>query len=860
MTNAALTEYVNWLRKKAPVEKDEGFPLAVKTPDWFKPHQAAATDWAVRKGRCALFAQFGLGKTNVQMQFARNVHTYTRGPFLFIVPLGVRHEFTQHDKLNPNTPMGMDIRYCRTDEEVMEALEETPYIITNYERVRDGDLDAGQFEGISLDEASCLRSYGTKTTQTFTSMCSIVPYKLVATATPAPNAKNEVDYLELINYANFLGICDRGQLMTRFFGRDSKKAGKLTLYSHEQDRFWLWVASWALFISKPSDLGFSDIGYVLPEMQVHWHKVDTDLSRAWEETDKRGQIKLLPEMGGDIKTSSKERRATLAQRIEKAVDVITADDPDKHWLIWHYLEDERHLIKKLIPDCVSVYGSQNLEEREDAIIGFSNGDYRMLSTKPESAGSGCNFQHHCSDAIFISPTDKFNDFIQAVHRIYRFMQNKPVNIHIIYADTQDGTVQIMKQKWAQHDRLTAQMSALVRKYGLSHEALEMKLVRSLNQGLESIKVEGDRFTLINNDCVAETMLMADNSIDQIVTSIPFGDHYEYSPSYNDFGHNMGDEPFFEQMDFLIPHLYRILKPGRVACIHVKDRITYGKMTGDAMYGVNPFSDKTVAAFLKHGWHFNGRITIDTDVVRENAQTYRLGWSENAKDSTKMGVGSSEYVLLFRKWHPSMSPNSNANGPEPVTKQKEGDGAYTRGKWQIQACGPWRSSGDELLSPAQIESMTDSALHHFWKQHTLKNGYNYHEHVKLTEMVDTAGKLPASSMLFPPFSNNPDVWTDILRIRTLNTELSRKTTENHICPLQLDVIERLVERFSNENDTILDPFNGVGSTVYQSIKMNRKGVGIELNPAYFDHAVGYCEKAEEHLTAPTLFDLIEFQVA
>lgn len=291
------------------------------------------------------------------------------------------------------------------------------------------------------------------------------------------------------------------------------------------------------------------------------------------------------------------------------------------------------------------------------------------------------------------------------------------------------------------------------------------------------------------------------------------------------------------MDFLIPQLYRILKPGRVACIHVKDRITYGKMTGQGMYGVNPFSDKTVAAFMKHGFHFNGRITIDTDVVRENAQTYRLGWSENAKDSTKMGVGSNEYVLLFRKWEPSMSPTGNANGPEPVTKDKKGDNAYTRAKWQIQACGPWRSSGNELLSPAQIESMTDSALHHFWKRHVLKNGYNYYEHVELTEAVDAAGKLPASSMLFPPFSSNPDVWTDILRIRTLNTDISRKTTENHICPLQLDVIERLVERFSNEGDTILDPFNGVGSTVYQSIKMNRKAIGIELNPAYFDHSIG-----------------------
>lgn len=854
-------DYLDFLRSKAPIERPAGFSSCEVTPEWFKPHQKDAVEWAVSKGRCALFASFGLGKSNIQLQFAKNIVKHTQGAFLFVVPLGVRHEFVQHDILNPKTPMGMDIRYCKTDSEVKSALEETPYIITNYERVRDGDITPSLFQGMSMDEASCLRSYGTKTTQVFTERCEDVPYKLVATATPAPNAKNEVDYLELINYAHFLGICDRGQLMTRFFGRDSKKAGKLTLYPHEQERFWIWVASWALFISKPSDLGHDDTGYTLPPINVHWHKVNTDLTRAWSETEKNsGQIKLLPEMSGDIKTSSKERRATLEHRIEKAVDIIVSDDPEKHWIIWHYLEDERHLIKKLIPEAVSVYGSQDLEDREDAIVGFSNGDYRIVSTKPEIAGSGCNFQHHCADAIFVGPTDKFNDFIQAVHRIYRFMQTKPVNIHIIYADTQDGTVQIMKQKWAQHDRLVDSMSALVRKYGLSHEALEMKLVRSLNEGTGSVCVEGKNFRLINNDCVVEAMRKESDSVHLIVTSIPFGDHYEYSPSFNDFGHNMGDDPFFEQMDFLVPEMYRILKPGRMACIHVKDRITYGKMTGDGMYGVNPFSDKTVAAFIKHGFHYQGRITIDTDVVRENAQTHRLGWSENAKDSTKMGVGSSEYVLLFRKWHPSMSPDGTANGPEPVTKDKTGEDAYSRGRWQIHAAGIWRSDGNELLSPAQIESLSDSAMHHFWKQYALKHGYSYNQHVQLVESVDNAGKLPSSSTLFPPYSNNPDVWTDILRIRTLNTELSRKTTESHICPLQLDVIERLIERYSNKGDVVLDTFNGVGSVVYQAIKMGRFGEGWELNPVYFNHSVGYCEKAEEELTAPTLFDLLDYQIA
>ena len=842
-----LKAYTELLRAKAPVVEDAGFNPQSPCPDWFKPHQRDAATWTANKGRAALFAAFGLGKTVIQLQWCKWVHEYTGGRTLIVAPLGVRQEFTRSD----GPKLGMVVQYCRTDDEVAAA--ETPFIITNYERVRDGDIDVGQFEGLTLDEASCLRSYGTKTTQTFQDQCKIVPYRMVATATPAPNAKNSVDYLELINYAHFLGVMDRGLAMTRFFGRDSKTAGKLTLYPHMESQFWLWVASWALFISKPSDLGYSDEGYALPPLKTHWHKVETDLTRAHSECDRRGQFKLMPDISGDIKTASKERRATLEDRVAKAVEIVKSQ-PNKHWIIWHYLEDERHLIQRMLPESKSVYGSQPLDEREDLIVGFSNGDFQILSTKPEIAGSGCNFQRHCSDMVFVGPTDKFNDFIQAVHRVYRFLQTQQVNIHIVYADTQSETVNIMRRKWTEHDELTERMSGIVRRYGLNHEDLKMQLERSL--GSNRLVVKGDNYTLVNNDSVVECNSIDSDSIDQIVTSIPFGDHYEYSPSYNDFGHNAGDEPFFEQMDYLIPNLYRILKPGRVACIHVKDRITYGKMTGTGMYGVNPFSDKTVSAFVKHGFHYMGRITIDTDVVRENAQTYRLGWTENSKDSTKMGCGSNEFVLLFRKWHPDMSPDNTANGPKPVTKEKVGDSAYSRAKWQIHASGTWRSSGDELLSPAQLQSMDHRQIMFWWKGYCERNGYDYQKHLQVTELMDEVGSVPSGWMLFPPHSNNPDVWTDILRIRTLNTNLSRKTSENHVCPLQLDVIERLIDRYSNPGDVVLDPFNGVGSTVFQSIKMGRKGYGIELSHDYWGHSVAFCEQAEAQMATPTLFDLME----
>lgn len=831
------------MRSKIPVAHGDGFEPPSECPDWFKPHQVDCCHWAIRKGKAALFESFGLGKTVQQLQIAKWIHEHTGGKVLIVAPLGVRQEFTRND----GPRMGMVVTYVRNDAEV--AACQTPYCITNYERVRDGGIDVKQFAGATLDEASCLRSYGTKTTQQFAMLFRDVPYRFVATATPSPN-----DFIELINYADFLGVMDRGQAMTRFFQRDSKKAGNLTLYPHEEHNFWLWVASWAVFVTKPSDLGYDDAGYDMPPVTVHWHEVKGDQGLPGEFKDSYGQLMLFEKQIGGIKHVAKNRRKTKDTRIAKAAEIVEASTDD-NWLIWHYLEAERAEITKTIPDSKAVYGSQPLDVREVIVEDFAEGRLRVLSSKPELLGSGCNFQRHCHKAIFIGPTDKFNDFIQAFHRIVRFMQDKPVEIHIVFADTQYDTVVIMKRKWEQHKVLEARMREIILENGLSGEALRMRFERGM--GVPRNEVSGKNYRAINNDCVVELARMADNSIDEIVTSIPFSDHYEYSPNFNDFGHNQGDDGFFKQFAFLVPELYRVLKPGRVACIHTKDRIQYGTMTGNAMYSVNEFSDKTVAAFKAGGWIYIGRIVIDTDVVRENSQTYRLGHTENGKDSTKMGCGSTEFVLLFRKFTPDMSPNQTANGPEPVVKSKE---EYSRSRWQIHASGIWRSNGDELISPSMLANMDTSDLYHWWRAFAKKHRYDYPTHLKICEMVEANGRLPASMMLFAPTSENEDIWTDILRINTLNTDLSRKTSENHVCPLQLDVCERLIERFSNPGDTILDPFGGLMTVPYVAIKLKRKGIGIELNPNYWKFGVGFCERVERDLRTPTLFDIAEYEMS
>jgi DNA modification methylase len=304
------------------------------------------------------------------------------------------------------------------------------------------------------------------------------------------------------------------------------------------------------------------------------------------------------------------------------------------------------------------------------------------------------------------------------------------------------------------------------------------------------------------------------------------------------------------MDYLTPNLLRVLKPGRVACIHVKDRILFGNATGDGMPTVDPFSDLTVMHYMKHGFRYMGRITITTDVVRENNQTYRLGWTEQCKDGSKMGVGCPEYVLLFRKLP---TDTSRAYADEPVKKTKD---EYTRGRWQLDAHAYWRSSGNRLVTKSEMMSAPVDKLQRVYSQFSKTNVYNYAEHVALAEKLDKDDRLPATFMVIAPASWNDSVWDDIVRMRTLNAEQRRRDLQMHVCPLQLDIVERLITRYSNEGDKILDPFGGIGTTPKTAIEMGRYGIACELNPDYFRDGVGYCKAAEDKIDAPTLFDFLD----
>lgn len=832
------SKYMDFLKSKMAIAKDTGFEIDTSELNpALLPHQKDIIQWAIRGGRRAVFAQFGLGKTVIQLEFCKQVTKHKGGKALIVCPLGVKQEFV-HDAVEL---LGYDKpQYVKTIAEVREC--STDILITNYERVRDGDIDVKCFTATSLDEAAVLRSFGSKTYQEFLKKFAGVPYKMVATATPDPNK-----YKELIHYAGYLEIMDTGQALTRFFQRDSTKANNLTLYPHKEGEFWLWVASWAVFVGRPSDVNpeYSDAGYDLPPLKINYHRLT--VQRDELPTDRDNQFKLFEEASVSLKDEAKIKRESIVQRVAKAKEIIDAN-PDENYLIWHDLEEERLEIKRQIDGVTEIYGSQDLDIREQRVIDFASGKIKRFATKKILSGSGCNFQKHCHRAIFVGIDYKFNDFIQAIHRIYRFLQSEQVIIDIIYMDEEDEILRELQEKWKRYDYQSEKMQAIIRKNGLSTtDSISEKMKRSI--GVKRVVVEGNHFKYINNDCILELQQMEENSVDEIVTSIPFGNHYEYTPSYNDLGHNEDNDRFFEQLDYLTPNLLRVLKPGRVACIHVKDRILFGNATGDGMPTVDPFSDLTVMHFMKHGFRYMGRITITTDVVRENNQTYRLGWTEQCKDGSKMGIGCPEYVLLFRKLP---TDTSKAYADIPVKKSKED---YSRGRWQIDAHAYWRSSGDRLVSKEEVQRAPVDRLQKIYSEYSKTHVYNFEEHIKLAEKLDADGRLPATFMVIAPSSWSDTVWDDINRMRTLNAEQKRRDLQMHVCPLQLDIVERLITRYSNEGDVVLDPFGGIGTVPMTAIKMNRYGMAVELNPDYFRDGVGYCKAEEDEIDTPTLFDYL-----
>jgi hypothetical protein len=555
-------------------------------------------------------------------------------------------------------------------------------------------------------------------------------------------------------------------------------------------------------------------------------------------------LQMYHDMDNDNSALSKLKRATIGTKIDVAKEVI-AQNPDDHYLLWHLLDHERDAIARAISGVNTVTGAQPLEEKEKRILDFAHGRTKLHSSKPKIDGSGSNYQYHCHRAIYLSVDWKFQDFIQSIHRIYRFRQKFKVYITILFTRLEEKIVNELKRRWKQHIKMLTIQSDLIKEFGLNHGQRSGDLQRSIGVTRQEYKKE--KFWLVNNDSCEEIKRLMSDSIGLQLTSIPFGNHYEYTALYNDFGYNEDDASFFRQMDFLIPEKFRTLMPGRICVVHVKDRILYGHQTGLQFPTVHPFSDKTREAYCKHGFAYMGRITISTDVVRENAQTYRLGWTEMCKDGSKMGVGSSEYLLIFRKPVPGAV---NGYATNPVHKEKM---EYSRGRWQINAHAPWTTlSGKRLLTPDEYASLEPKRIYKTWMAECEDAPYDYERHVAICEALDAAKRLSKKFMMLPTPGDPAYVWDDINYMKGLNAEQSKRKLENHICPLPFDIVDRCIERWSNPGDLVADFFSGLGTTVLRAATHGRIGFGCELNEFYWETSVGYLKDWEEKNRVQTLF--------
>lgn len=414
-----------------------GLDLHVELHASLFPFQADIVQWALRRGRAAIFADTGLGKTRMQLEWARHVAAHADAPVLIFAPLAVAQQTARE-----GAALGLEVNLCREGQDVRDGVN-----VTNYERL--DRFNVGACAGVVLDESSILKSFMGKTKRALVQACADVPFRLACTATPAPN-----DHLELGNHAEFLGVLSSHEMIARWFIVDTSTFGTYRLKGHAVEAFWDWVASWAVAAQRPSDLGYSDEGYVLPDLRLHPHVVGVDLIE-----DREGRLFRQPEMSATA--LHKEKRRTLPARVAKVAELVHGE-PNEQWVVWCETDYEADALKEAIPSAVEVRGSHTAERKEQVAIDFVDGKVRTLISKPTIFGWGLNWQH-VARVAFVGASYSYEAFYQAVRRSWRFGQRRPVDVHVAMAQTELAVWDTLAAKRDGHDEMRSQMSAAMRR-------------------------------------------------------------------------------------------------------------------------------------------------------------------------------------------------------------------------------------------------------------------------------------------------------------------------------------------------------------------------------------------------------------
>lgn len=737
MDQKQIEEYHSLLKSKAKTLIQSGFKVADSDLNKFLfPFQGFIVNRALLAGKYAIFADCGLGKTLMQLEWAHRVCLYTKKPVLILAPLAVVDQTIQEGE-----KFGIAVTLASLD---FDNPHFAPIQIANYEQL--ANIDCSIYSGIVLDESGILKNFEGATKNLIIETFKDTPYKLACTATPSPN-----DPMELGNHSEFLDVMSRNEMLAMYFVHDGGDTAKWRIKGHAVDQFYRFVASWAIMLTSPADIGFPMEGYDLPSLNFIEHKI---------ETEKRDNGQLFNEMAVSATNFNAELRITKIPRLSAAIEIV--NNSEEQFIVWIKQNEEGEYLKKMIPGSVEVKGSDAPEYKKKMLLGFARNEFRVLLTKTKIAQFGLNYQN-CFNQVFASLDFSFEGLYQAIRRSYRFGQKQEVNIFIISTDTMSNVIESIRQKEQKFRIMQTQMADAVNE--------QMKNGDNFGSEFDTESVSNEWYDIKRGDCVQLIQGIEDESIGFSVFSPPFAELYTYSSHIEDMGNSKDYKEFLLQFGFLVKELYRVIKSGRNVAVHCMDLpIQKGK---EGYIGLRDFSGMILRAFEDAGFVYHSRITIWKDPVTEMQRTKALGLlhKQIKKDSTMSRVGIPDYVLIFRKDGERNDPVQNTELPVDL--------------WQKYA------------SP---------------------------------------------------------VWMDINYSDTLQgfRNAREEEDEKHICPLQLPTIERLIHLYTNPGDTVYTPFMGIGSEVYQAVKMNRKGVGHELKESYFQQSKLNCASAVKAKTQLSIF--------
>lgn len=740
-------DYNKFLKTKQTVHETRG--LEPQEPNnMLFPFQRDIVKWALRRGRACIFADCGMGKSFMQIEWAKQIP----GDVLILAPLAVAAQTIEEGR-----KLGVTIHACRSKDDVRPGIN-----ITNYEMLH--QFDPERFAGVVLDESSIIKHFEGKFRNLLIKSFANTPFRLACTATPAPN-----DHMELGNHAEFVGAMPRTEMLSMFFVHDGGDTSKWRLKGHAESEFWKWVCSWAVMIRKPSDLGYVDGGFVLPGLEVHEVSV---------EHENKGDYLFAMEAQTLQERIAARRDSVQARAAECAKLVNESDEP---WIVWCNLNSEADLLEQLIPGAVQVKGADKPEHKEEAMRQFSAGAIRVLITKPSIAGFGMNWQH-CASVAFVGLSDSWEQYYQAVRRCWRFGQKRRVQVYLITSSAEGAVVANIKRKEADAARMAEEMV----KHMHSINEADIKGTTRTTDVYAKDLARGDNWTMALGDCVEFVGKMKKDSVGYCIFSPPFASLYTYSASNRDMGNCRDYDEFSTHFKYLVTHLHEVMMPGRLVSFHCMNLPTSKSHHG--YIGLQDFRGDLIRCFIEAGFIFHSEVCIWKDPVTAMQRTKALGLlhKQVVKDSCMSRQGVPDYLVTMRK------PGENA---EPVEGELD--------RW----------IGDESFRSEGRLSID------LWQRYA------------------------------------SPVWMDINPSRTLQKESAREEKdERHICPLQLDVIERAMELWSNPGDLVLSPFGGIGSEGYVAVMNGRRFIGVELKASYWKQACANLKAAEQECQRGDLFSL------